>query len=172
LVEEEAQQLLALVTHGIFKKNSEAAKEGKVAKNSHLLDIVAKPEMLMLAYKLIKGNKGAMTPAAPFDKVSYLKLSYEQKALVLNTFKAPDGLTLNQILLTSSLLKEGKYPWGVRTGQRSSPYVSFFPEGNFGAPNLPTLPKGGVAARKGYNVLLASPPGTAVGSSPYFSFST
>lgn len=43
---------------GIYNKNLEAALQGKDIKNQKILKFVAFPEMLLLAYKAIKGNKG------------------------------------------------------------------------------------------------------------------
>lgn len=45
------------------EKNKKAAiHNGQEVLNTNLLEIIAKPETLLLAYRAMKGNKGALTP--------------------------------------------------------------------------------------------------------------
>ena len=53
---------------GLYNKNKEAVLKKEHAINSNLLSIIAKPETLMLAYREIRGNKGALTKGAAVSK--------------------------------------------------------------------------------------------------------
>lgn len=57
----------ARILKGIYEKNKKAVLENREAQTDNLTKILAKPELLMLAYRSIKGNKGAMTKGAEFD---------------------------------------------------------------------------------------------------------
>lgn len=61
----------------IYNKNKKATQEGKTAMNTNLIDISAKPEILLLAYRAIKGNKGALTKASILPKHKIEKMTYE-----------------------------------------------------------------------------------------------
>lgn len=102
-----------LVLQGIFNKNKAAAQSNSTASNQKLLSIIAKPETLLLAYKAIKGNKGAMTQGAEVDLNTYNNMSKEQKILYLKSLKFPDGIDMYSIQLTAQLLQKGLYPWGM-----------------------------------------------------------
>lgn len=97
---------------GIFNKNKEAALQGKDIKNTNLMSVLSKPETLLLAYKAIKGNKGAMTKGAEMNSDKWNKLTEEQRELYLNSLSFPDQFNMKDILLASKLLKKGLYPWG------------------------------------------------------------
>jgi hypothetical protein len=95
---------------GIYQKNCKAALEGNVALNTHLMDILYKPETLLLAYKAIKGNKGAMTKAAGLSLESLGNFTQEQLELYYKTSFFRDGFNLRDILLVSELLRKGLSP--------------------------------------------------------------
>lgn len=98
---------------GIYNKNKEAARKGARAKNSNLLSLVSNPETLMLAYKAIKGNRGAMTTAGTVSKQDFNNMTERQQELYLKSLKLPDGMSLYHIHLISTLLRRGIYPWGT-----------------------------------------------------------
>lgn len=98
---------------GLYERNKKAVLEGKRIKSSNLLSIVAKPETLMLAYREIRKNKGALSPAAEISKHEYNNLGSKQKELYLKSFKFPDGMSLYYLNLISQLLRKGMYPWGA-----------------------------------------------------------
>ena len=102
----------ALVLQGIYEKNKRAVVCEKIAPNRRLLSIVSNPETLMLAYREIKGNKGALTPGAEVSEEAYNNMTSMQKELYLKSNKFPDGMNLYYIMLISKLLRKGKYPWG------------------------------------------------------------
>lgn len=103
----------ALILLGIFNKNSRAAAKGQVASNEKLISVICKPETLLLAYRAIKGNKGALTAAAPVTSKTYNNFSKEQKRLYLKSFSFPDKLCLDEFFAISALLKKGYYTWGT-----------------------------------------------------------
>ena len=98
---------------GIYKKNKEAAEKGEMASNENLLHLVSKPETLLLAYKEIKGNKGALSLGAEMPQDKFERLTPEQKYLYEESFRFPDGMSLGHIRLISQLLRSGMYPWGT-----------------------------------------------------------
>lgn len=104
---------------GLYKKNRDFAllKKSKPLAvqitNSNLLSIIAKPETLMLAYRQIKGNKGALTPGAPISNATYMAMDITQKEQYLRSIKFPDTISLYDFGLVAVLLSKGKYPWGT-----------------------------------------------------------
>lgn len=86
------------------------AKKDKV--NSNLLNLLADPSLLMVSYKKVRKNSGAMTEAYEMSLGNYDKLDAEQKSWINKTSNGPDGITKEVILLTSKMIKENKYPWG------------------------------------------------------------
>lgn len=98
----------------IFNKNQDFAFGKTIIKpkNSDLLNIVAHPANLFVAYEKVKKNSGAMTEAYEMSKGSYAKLDEEQKAWVSKTFDCPDGISKKLIYLTGKLIRKNKYPWG------------------------------------------------------------
>lgn len=97
---------------GLYNKNKLAASSNTQVINTNLTSIIAKPEILMLAYKAIKGNKGALTKGATISTEDFNKLDSEQKEIYFKSFEFPDGMSLHYFLLISRLIRKGKYPWG------------------------------------------------------------
>lgn len=103
---------------GIYNKNKEAAiliKKGLTPSeiiNSDLLSIVSSPETLLLAYRAIKGNKGAMTKASDISTQQFNTMTQEQKELYFRSKIFPDKFSLRDVIKVSNLLKTGLYPWG------------------------------------------------------------
>lgn len=119
---------------GMYNKNKAGALSNQQVKNQKLLSILSKPETLLLAYREIKGNKGALTQAAQLSKEDYNNLTAEQQTLYLKGLKLPDNISLYDIQLTCRLLRIGKYPWG------SSSRVYFDKPGQPGKKRPITIP--------------------------------
>jgi nicotine oxidoreductase len=99
---------------GIYQKNVAYAKNSlPFRKTTNIMNLVAKPEMLLLAYKRLKRNKGAMTRASDVDASTFMSYTEKQKEIFFKKKFLPDGFSLRDIYLTSELLKKGKYPWGA-----------------------------------------------------------
>lgn len=94
---------------GLYKKNKET---NLPSRNTNLVSIVAKPEMLLMAYKEIRGNKGALTPGAEKSPQDLANMTEEQKEIYLKSNIFPDGFSLKDVLLVSRLIRKGLYPWG------------------------------------------------------------
>ena len=75
--------------------------------------IISRPEIIILAYRSIRGNKGAMAKAAPFTPEQWKSMSDNEKQLITQIRGSPDGMSISDINLFSDLLKKGLYPWGV-----------------------------------------------------------
>lgn len=98
---------------GIYNKNKIAALNNETITNHKLTYILSKPETLLLAYKYIKGNKGALNSGSHISKEDYNNLNNIQKELYVKSLTFPDKISLYDINLTSTLLKKGLYPWGT-----------------------------------------------------------
>lgn len=98
---------------GIFNRNKECAIKGIDCYNSKLLSVVAKPETLILAYKAIKNNKGAMTRGGEVSQETYNNMSEKTRTLYLKGLTFPDGINFYYFFLMSELLIKGRYPWGT-----------------------------------------------------------
>lgn len=103
------------ILYGIYEKNKKAITHGNQIKNTNLTEIIAKPETLLLAYKTIKGNKGAMTQGSVKSTEDIKTMTPEQRELYYNSLEFPDKFSMADILLTSKLIKKGIYPWGSST---------------------------------------------------------
>lgn len=97
---------------GIYLKNKAAAMSGTVAKNTNLISVVGNPELLALAYRSIRKNKGAMTSGAYISKEKFDRMTDEQKEAYHKGFKLPDGMSPYWLELIARLIRKGKYPWG------------------------------------------------------------
>jgi len=102
-----------LVLQGIYNRNKTAVSNGESIKNTNLISVIAKPETILLAYREIKGNSGALTKAAEVSKEDYAKMDDEQKVLYARSLTFPDGISLYDIYAISRLIKTGRYPWGA-----------------------------------------------------------
>lgn len=101
-----------LALTGIYNKNLASVRTGINKNNSNLISVISKPELLALAYREIRGNKGALTGGASVSSETYNNMSDEQKHLYLASHKLPDGINLSTFVLISKLLRQGIYPWG------------------------------------------------------------
>jgi len=101
------------VLKGIYNKNVNCATTAQAPpKHKDLLNIVAHPSMLILAYKKIKGNKGATTKGASPPPEWWNGFKDEDKKDLKKLLGLPTGMSLQQIYIISELIKKGKYKWG------------------------------------------------------------
>lgn len=62
---------------GIYEKNKNASISKTKIRNCKLLEVIAKPETLLLAYRAIKGNKGALTKGTILERDKIEKMTPE-----------------------------------------------------------------------------------------------
>lgn len=99
---------------GIYERNKAFIKDGiPPGKHSRLLQLVARPEVLVLAYRYIRGNKGAMTRGGLKSKEDVAEMTPLQKSTYFRSNIFPDGFSMRHIFATSKLLLLGQYPWGA-----------------------------------------------------------
>ncbi len=79
---------------GIYNKNKEAALNKQTAINTNLLQVIGKVETLLISYKAIKGNKGAMTKGSILPKEEVEKMLPPQRELYLKSLTFPDKISL------------------------------------------------------------------------------
>lgn len=102
------------VFKGIYNTNVKAAMEGQIPpKHTNITSLVASVPNLIVAYKQIRSNKGATTLGAMLSYNRTKVLTPLQRRLISATANSPDGLSYWHFKLTSTLLKQGKYPWGA-----------------------------------------------------------
>lgn len=105
---------------GIYNKNKYAAQEKakdpslntENIQNSKLLNLISDPQMLLLAYTAIKGNKGSMTEGAEQSIQKINTYTQKQLEIYYKSLQFPDRFSLRDVFLVSELLKKGLYPWG------------------------------------------------------------
>jgi retron-type reverse transcriptase len=108
------QSKIGRILIGMYNRNVEAAKRGLTpVKHSKLLQLVAMPEMLLLAYRFIRGNRGALTRGGLKTKDHLGLMTPLQKRVYFKSNIFPDGFSMKHVYLVSTLLRYGKYPWGV-----------------------------------------------------------
>jgi retron-type reverse transcriptase len=86
--------------------------------HNDILSIISNKHILLQAYRTIRKNKGAMTPAYPIPEKELNNLDEDQKTLINHLFRLPDGLNWETINLISNLIKNNKYPWGCFASSR------------------------------------------------------
>lgn len=101
------------VLQAIYRKNKIAAQSKTKAINTKILGLVSHPELLMLAYREIRGNRGALTPGAEKTEQELRNMTEEQQRLYLKSQIFPDGFSLADVFLVSKLLRKQAYPWGA-----------------------------------------------------------
>ncbi len=89
------------VINSIAEKNSKIAEKEKKENiwgenskppiHSNLIGIVSDPNILMMAYRTIRGNRGTMTKAMPITKDKLTKLSEQEQEKVVKFYHIPDG---------------------------------------------------------------------------------
>jgi hypothetical protein len=101
------------VLQGIFEKNKLMALEQiPFKKKTNIPPLVARTETLLLAYRRIKKNKGAMAKAANVSADVLMGYTNMQREIYYRKKIFPDGFSLRDVDLTGYLLLKGKYPWG------------------------------------------------------------
>lgn len=103
-----------LILNGIHKRNVVAALKNEAPPtHSDLMGLVSSLPMLLIAYKQVRKNKGAMTLAFHLSKDRKRNLSRYQISFLNKTFGMPDGMSVKLLNVTSDLIKSGRYPWGA-----------------------------------------------------------
>lgn len=101
------------ILKGIFNRNCAYVKgELPFRKTTNLMSVVSSPEMLWLAYKRLKGNAGILTPAADVSRETFNNYTPAQKEVFFRKKVTPDGFSLRDVYLVSSLIRRNAYPWG------------------------------------------------------------
>lgn len=107
----------AKILSGIYKKNKDAAQLEKKGYptdvlNTNLINIISDPQTLLLAYRSIKGNRGAMTRAAEVSTATLNRFNEKQREIYYRSLLFPDKFSLRDVHIVSELIKKGIYPWG------------------------------------------------------------
>lgn len=103
-----------LIIDGIYRRNVVAASTGQSPPvHSDLIGVVSSLPVLLVAYKAVRKNKGATTLAYTLSKEKKRNLSLPQLKYLNKVFKFPDGINIEVLRQTSSLLRSGQYPWGA-----------------------------------------------------------
>lgn len=107
----------AKILVGIYNKNKQTAlleKTGKKTEvlNTKLISIVSDPQILLLAYRTIKGNRGAMTRAAEVSTETLNSFNEKQRKIYYKSLCFPDRFSLRDVFIVSELIRKGLYPWG------------------------------------------------------------
>ena len=102
------------VMRGIYNSNVRSANESQTPPvHTNIMSLVASVPALIVAYRKIRNNKGAMTLGAMLAHNELKKMDPFQRKYLSRTTRAPDGLSLSVFTAASYLLKKGKYPWGA-----------------------------------------------------------
>jgi hypothetical protein len=101
------------ILKGIYEKNKLIAlKQKPFRKTTNITSFISRPETLLLAYKRIKSNKGAMTKAAKVDDNTLKNYNPRQRSVYYRKHIFPDGFSLQDVELAGYLIRRGEYPWG------------------------------------------------------------
>jgi len=107
----EYQSITERILNGIYKKNVEFAKGIRpLKKTQKILQIISKPETLLLAYKRLKGNRGALVKGATLDKHTFDNYNPAQKRVYYTKKIFPDGFSLRDVYNAGFLILKGDYP--------------------------------------------------------------
>lgn len=82
-------------------------------KAGQLMSILSNVNFLATCYQTVKRKKGAMTLAKEIPPKQLKTRKQDQIQLIKKTVNSPDGMNLNIFKITSQLIKEGRYPWGI-----------------------------------------------------------
>lgn len=103
-----------LILDGIYRRNMVAASTGQPPPiHSDLMGVVSSLPVLLIAYKMVRKNKGAMTLAYTLSNERKRNLTILQVKYLNKVFKLPDGISIDTLRETSTFLKSGTYPWGA-----------------------------------------------------------
>ncbi len=99
------------ILKGIYEKNKlMAQKRIPLQKTTNVLPLIARTETLLLAYKRIKGNRGALSKAADVDLQTLRSYNSLQRSIYYRKRIFPDGFSLRDLDIVSTLILKGKYP--------------------------------------------------------------
>lgn len=102
------------IVKGIYNCNKDAAQKGCLPLiHTNLFSLATSMQMLIVAYKNIRKNKGATTLGAMLSFHKLGRLNPTQRRLLSSTARSPDGISYKIFEITVKLLKTGKYPWGA-----------------------------------------------------------
>jgi retron-type reverse transcriptase len=102
-----------IALNGIYKNNCAMVRnEVAFKKTTNLIKVVSRPEMLWLAYKRLKGNRGILTKASAVSKETFNNYTETQKVIFYKKKVTPDGFSFRDIHTVSSLIRKNSYPWG------------------------------------------------------------
>lgn len=103
----------AKILKGIYEKNKTAVLSKETVINTNLIQVIAKPEILLLAYRAIRVNKGALTKGGYQSESTLANFTEKQRKLYYNSKVFPDKFSLQDVFLACRLLRKGLYPWGT-----------------------------------------------------------
>jgi hypothetical protein len=101
------------ISYALKLKHNKPESISPFRKHSNLIGIISHPTLLMLAYRNIRGNKGAMAKAGPLKPKMITRLNSQQKKQFKELKDAPDGISGKKLLFVLKLLRKGIYPWGI-----------------------------------------------------------
>lgn len=102
------------IIDGIYRRNVVAVSNNEAPPvHSDLMGVVSSLPILLVAYRAVRKNKGATTLAYTLSREKQRLLNVQQLQYLRKIFKYPDGISIDMLRETSSLLKTGKYPWGA-----------------------------------------------------------
>lgn len=109
------QSIFNVLVH-IRDRNIRAIKANRpLPMHDDLIQLVASPAILTVAYRSTRKNSGAMTPAYPFPLEMLNNLSPSQKAFAYTSFSLPDGMSYGLIQWIEASLLAGTYVWGCQS---------------------------------------------------------
>lgn len=101
------------VLQRIYERNIDVAKkEEEPPIHQDLINLVAHPSTLILAYRTIRKNKGALTKGAQIPHEELKKMTEEKRLQAKEWDELPDGMSTEVLSEMSKLIKTGKWKWG------------------------------------------------------------
>ena len=101
------------ILNNVYKRNAKLAFNNQTpVRHSDLNYLVSQVSLLLVAYKSIRSNKGALTQAYVLSYPRLSKLGHIQRRFISKTYGTPDGLSMQIFHEVSYLIKKGLYPWG------------------------------------------------------------
>lgn len=82
-------------------------------KINNILSLIGNVNILLVAYRQVRKNPGALTSAWQIPIAEFNRLNLEQQQFLDSLFDAPDAINYKLIKQISVLVKNGAYPWGT-----------------------------------------------------------
>lgn len=102
------------ILDNIKNRNIACIKAGKeLPTHSDLLNIIANPYVLCVAYRSIRKNKGALTEGFVLPSSVFKNLTPSQQSLLKKTYYLPDGQYWDLVKWVSKSILTGTYVWGA-----------------------------------------------------------